>query len=164
MKVLFCISLLSLFVGCSTPKPEVKKESELDIEKRLSKNFMDEHLKNPEWKKDKSGYAYKIFSAGLSDKKPESKSTVTVHYHGTFRDGAVFDSSVDRGEPTTFSLDKVIPCWQMAVTRLGEGGKMEVLCPSDLAYLDGGLRWKGVQKIPGGATLKFEISLLKVHE
>lgn len=125
---------------------------------------MDEHLKNDGWKKDKSGYAYKIYKTGTNDRKPKSKSTVTVHYHGTFRDGEVFDSSVDRGKPTTFSLDKVIPCWQMAVTRLGEGGKMEVLCPSDLAYLDGGLRWKGVQKIPGGATLKFEIALIKIQD
>lgn len=162
-KLIFVMALVSL-CGCSTPKTEPKKESKLDIEKRLSKEFMDEHLRSSGWKRDKSGYAYKIYDPGVSDKKPTTKSTVTVHYHGTLRQGKVFDSSVARGEPATFSLEKVIPCWQMAVTRLGEGGKMEVLCPSDLAYLDGGLRWKGVQKIPGGTTLKFEVALIKVHD
>jgi FKBP-type peptidyl-prolyl cis-trans isomerase FkpA len=164
MRLQAYLTLLIFLFGCSTPKPEVKKESELDIEKRLSKEFMDEHLRSSGWKRDKSGYAYKIHDPGVLNKKPTTKSTVTVHYHGTLRQGKIFDSSVDRGEPATFSLEKVIPCWQMAVTRLGEGGKMEVLCPSDLAYLDGGLRWKGVQKIPGGTTLKFEIALIKVQD
>ena len=45
-----------------------------------------------------------------SGPSPSAEDTVQVHYHGTLRDGTVFDSSVDRGEPTTFPLTGVIPC------------------------------------------------------
>lgn len=90
---------------------------------------------------------------------PAPDSTVTAHYHGTLRDGTVFDSSVTRGQPFTSSLDKVIPCWREAIPSMQEGGKSKISCPAELAY---GARGSGA--IPGGAALTFEVELIDVVE
>ncbi len=92
-------------------------------------------------------------------KKPGKSDTVVVHYHGTLKDGTVFDSSVRRRQPASFSLDQVIPCWTEALTRLRVGEKAEVICPPRTAY---GLRGSP-PKIPRNATLKFDLELLAVR-
>lgn len=66
--------------------------------------------------------------------QPKAESVVKAHYHGTLRDGSVFDSSVDRGEPFEASLGRVIPCWTEAIQAIKVGGKSKITCPSDLAY------------------------------
>ena len=90
---------------------------------------------------------------------PAAEDTVSVHYHGTLRDGTVFDSSVDRGEPTTFPLTGVIPCWTEGVQRIAVGGKSRLVCPPDLAYGP-----QGRPGIPGNAALVFEVELLEIVE
>jgi len=91
--------------------------------------------------------------------KPGPTDRVRVHYHGTFKDGRVFDSSVERGRPATFPLNRVIPCWTEAVTRLHVGEKAEVVCPPETAY---GARG-APPTIPPNATLNFEIELLGIE-
>jgi FKBP-type peptidyl-prolyl cis-trans isomerase FkpA len=81
-----------------------------------------------------------------------------VHYHGTLRDGSVFDSSVDRGEPISFPLSGVISCWTEGVQKIKVGGKAKLICPSDTAYGD-----QGSGSIPGGAALAFEVELLAIE-
>ncbi|MAE96982.1 MAG: peptidylprolyl isomerase [Deltaproteobacteria bacterium] len=93
-----------------------------------------------------------------SGRSPKATDVVKVHYHGTFPDGKVFDSSVDRGEPAAFPLDGVIPCWTQAVQTMQEGGKIRVTCPPHLAY---GAR--GAGPIPPNSTLVFEVELLGVQ-
>ena len=83
---------------------------------------------------------------------------VKVHYHGTFPEGKVFDSSVDRKTPAEFPLNGVIPCWTEGVQKLKVGGKAKLVCPSDTAYGDQGMPGA----IPGGATLVFEVELLDI--
>lgn len=56
--------------------------------------------------------------------------------HGTLADGKVYDSSVERGQPATFPLSEVIPCWTEGLQRRRVGGKAELTCPPDLAYGD----------------------------
>lgn len=90
---------------------------------------------------------------------PTADSTVTAHYHGMLRDGTVFDSSVDRGQPFTSSLERVIPCWREAIPTMSEGGKSRITCPPELAYGD-----RGSGAIPGGAALTFEVELIEVVE
>ena len=90
-------------------------------------------------------------------RSPRATDRVRVHYHGTFPDGEVFDSSVQRGEPADFPLNGVIPCWTEAVQTMKEGGKIRITCPPGLAY---GAR--GAGPIPPDATLVFEIELLEV--
>jgi len=90
---------------------------------------------------------------------PTADSTVTAHYHGMLRDGTVFDSSVDRGQPFTSSLARVIPCWREAIPMMKEGGKSRITCPPDLAYGE-----RGSGAIPGGAAMTFEVELIEVVE
>jgi FKBP-type peptidyl-prolyl cis-trans isomerase FkpA len=90
---------------------------------------------------------------------PEATDVVRVHYHGTFPDGRVFDSSVERGEPARFPLNRVIPCWTQGVTQMKVGGKAKLVCPPDLAY---GARG-APPRIPPNATLHFEVELLEIQ-
>lgn len=89
---------------------------------------------------------------------PTATDVVTVHYHGTFRDGSVFDSSVERGEPSSFALNQVIPCWTEGLQLMRVGGKSRLVCPSDIAYGD-----QGRSGIPPAAVLVFEVELLGIE-
>ncbi|MDA8132629.1 MAG: FKBP-type peptidyl-prolyl cis-trans isomerase, partial [Elusimicrobia bacterium] len=89
---------------------------------------------------------------------PKADDMVKVHYHGTFPDGKVFDSSVERGTPAEFPLSGVIPCWTEGVQKIKVGGKAKLVCPSDTAYGDQGAGGT----IPGGATLVFDVELLDI--
>jgi FKBP-type peptidyl-prolyl cis-trans isomerase FkpA len=90
---------------------------------------------------------------------PKASNTVVVHYHGTLEDGSVFDSSVERGQPAVFPLNRVIPCWTEGVQRMRVGGKSRLLCPPGIAY---GARG-APPRIPPDATLVFEVELLEIR-
>jgi FKBP-type peptidyl-prolyl cis-trans isomerase FkpA/FKBP-type peptidyl-prolyl cis-trans isomerase FklB len=89
---------------------------------------------------------------------PKATDRVKVHYHGTLADGSVFDSSVQRGEPATFPLNGVIPCWTEGLQLMKVGGKSRLVCPPALAYGDRG----APPRIKPGATLTFEVELLEI--
>jgi FKBP-type peptidyl-prolyl cis-trans isomerase FklB len=103
-----------------------------------------------------SGIQYLVLKEGTG-KQPKATDEVKVHYHGTLIDGTVFDSSVNRGEPSTFRLDQVIPGWTESVQKMKEGSKWRIFIPSDLAYGP-----NGYQGIAPNTTLIFEIELLEV--
>jgi FKBP-type peptidyl-prolyl cis-trans isomerase FkpA len=90
---------------------------------------------------------------------PAATDVVKVHYHGTFTDGRVFDSSVQRGEPASFPLNGVIPCWTQGLQQMKVGGKAKLTCPPELAYGAQG----APPTIPPNATLVFEVELLEVQ-
>lgn len=91
---------------------------------------------------------------------PSAANSVTVHYRGTLvADGAEFDSSYRRGQPASFALRQVIPCWTEGMQRIASGGIAVLVCPSQTAY---GARGAGAG-VPPGADLRFEVELLKVH-
>ncbi len=104
-----------------------------------------------------SGVIMTELAAG-TDEKPALTDTVEVHYHGTLRDGTVFDSSVERGSPARFAVNGVIQCWQEAIPKLGVGGKARIVCPPATAY---GNRATG--KIPAGAALVFDVELIRIN-
>jgi FKBP-type peptidyl-prolyl cis-trans isomerase FkpA len=89
---------------------------------------------------------------------PKASDKVKVHYHGTLADGTVFDSSVQRGEPATFPLNGVIPCWTEGLQLMKVGGKSRLVCPANLAYGDRG----SPPRIKPGSTLTFEVELLEI--
>ena len=105
-----------------------------------------------------NGLQYLVLKEG-SGKMPAATDTVKVHYHGTLIDGTVFDSSVERGEPARFALNRVIPGFREAITRMKTGAKWRVFVPSELAYGEHGAGGK----IGPNETLIFEIELLGIE-
>jgi len=107
-------------------------------------------------KKTKSGIAYRVLKKGTKKQHPSATSQVRVHYSGWTTDGKMFDSSVVRGEPTTFGLNQVIPGWTEGVQLMVEGEKTRFWIPGKLAY--------GDEPRPGmpSGTLVFEIELLEI--
>jgi len=126
-------------------------------EREASAAFLAQMAQEPGAEQSASGVIYIPTTIGMGA-SPTAADTVRVHYHGMLRDGTVFDSSVDRGEPISFPLNGVIPCWTEAVQKMAVGGKSTLVCPSDTAYGDG-----GQGPIPGGATLVFEVELLAIE-
>ena len=106
-----------------------------------------------------SGLAYRVLATGSGGAKPTLTDTVTTHYHGTFTNGDVFDSSVDRGTPASFPVNGVIAGWTEALQLMSVGDKWELVIPPELAYGPGG---RG--GIPPHSTLVFEVELIKIGE
>jgi FKBP-type peptidyl-prolyl cis-trans isomerase len=126
-------------------------------EKQESADYVYEMSQSPGAQRSASGMVYIPIVEGTG-RSPTATDTVNVHYHGTLRDGTVFDSSVDRGEPISFPLNGVISCWTEGVQKMKVGGKAKLVCPSDTAYGD-----QGQGPIPGGAALTFEVELLGIE-
>jgi FKBP-type peptidyl-prolyl cis-trans isomerase len=104
-----------------------------------------------------SGLQYEVLKKGLGGAKPKATDTVKVHYHGTLIDGTVFDSSVERGEPVEFPLNRVIPAWTEGLQLMSVGDKFKLTVPSNIGYGP-----QGNGKIPGNAVLIFEVELLGI--
>jgi FKBP-type peptidyl-prolyl cis-trans isomerase FkpA len=104
-----------------------------------------------------SGIVFESLQEG-SGASPKATDTVRVNYRGTFQDGREFDSSYKRGQPASFPLNRVIPCWTEAVQMMKPGGKARITCPPAVAYGERGAG--GV--IPPNATLTFEIELISI--
>ena len=105
-----------------------------------------------------SGLSYLETVAGKGA-SPTATDTVRVHYRGTFPDGREFDSSIARGQPAEFPLNRVIKCWTEGVQLMKVGTKAQLVCPPAIAY---GERGTPGGPIPANATLNFEIELLGI--
>lgn len=121
--------------------------------------FLAENAKKEGIKAIDGGIQYKELKAGTGP-SPKATDTVRVHYTGTLINGTKFDSSVDRGQPATFPLNRVIQGWQIAIAKMKVGAKWIIYIPSDLAY--------GVQGSPSGGigpneVLIFEVELLGIE-
>lgn len=127
-------------------------------ERAASTAFLEEKADEAGAEQTGSGLVFIPIDEGDGE-MPDADDTVRVHYHGTLRDGTVFDSSVQRGEPISLSLDGVIDCWTEGMQMMRVGGRAELVCPPDLAYGD-----SGTGPIPGGATLVFEVELLDIEQ
>jgi FKBP-type peptidyl-prolyl cis-trans isomerase FkpA len=126
-------------------------------EKEKAKEFLARAEKEKGAQKTGSGLIYVELKAGTGP-SPTPTDTVSVHYRGTLINGEEFDSSYKRGTPAEFPLNGVIKCWTEGVAKMKVGGKARLICPSDIAYGDRG----APPKIPGGATLVFEVELLGI--
>ncbi len=120
--------------------------------------FLANNAKRDGVKTTASGLQYEILHQGNGDKHPTESSSVNVHYHGTLTDGTVFDSSVERGEPISFPLNRVIKGWTEGVQLMKKGDKFRFFIPADLGY---GSRSAG--KIPPGSVLIFDVELLAIE-
>lgn len=123
------------------------------------RKYMEENKNKPGVVCLENGLQYEILEEG-SGKKPVKTDTVTVHYEGTLTNGAIFDSSIKRGEPASFPLTGVISGWTEILQLMPVGSKWRVTIPAHMAY---GERGAG-QMIGPNATLVFEIHLLAIED
>ena len=110
--------------------------------------------------KTPSGLVYIDTKVGTGP-SPKTGQSVTVHYTGTLKDGSKFDSSVDRGQPFTFTIGvgQVIKGWDEGVASMKVGGKRTLIIPPDLGY---GSRAMG-SAIPANSELHFDVELLGIE-
>jgi FKBP-type peptidyl-prolyl cis-trans isomerase FkpA/FKBP-type peptidyl-prolyl cis-trans isomerase FklB len=127
-------------------------------EREASVAFLATQAALPGAKQSESGVVYIEQLAG-SGAIPGPTDSVTVHYTGSLSDGTVFDSSVERGEPATFPLNRVIPCWTEGLQNMQVGAKATLVCPPDTAYGDRG----SPPTIPPASVLRFEVELLEIQ-
>jgi FKBP-type peptidyl-prolyl cis-trans isomerase FkpA len=116
------------------------------------------HAQSPKKETLASGVVVEHLKEGAGA-APKPTDTVTVHYRGTLEDGTEFDSSHKRGQPASFALNRVIPCWTEGMQKVKTGGKAQLTCPATAAYGARGV--PGV--IPPNATLMFEVEVLGIR-
>ena len=151
--------------GVGTTKPAINPEEFIPKIQALqtarmnaaATAFIDKAAKETGATKTTSGIVIKHTKEGTGA-QPTAADEVKVHYEGRLIDGKVFDSSIARGEPATFPLNGVIPCWTEGVQTMKVGGKAQLTCPSDLAYGPSGRP----PTIPPSATLVFDVELLDI--
>ncbi len=136
-----------------------KKQKQADKAIEESKNFLEKNKQKEGVVVLPSGLQYRIIKKG-NGQKPKETDVVKTHYHGTLPDGKVFDSSVDRGEPAVFAVNRVIKGWTEALQLMPVGSKWELVIPPELAY---GERGAG-SSIGPNQVLIFEVELLSIEE
>lgn len=135
---------------------EMKKEAVRKNQEESAK-FLEENAKREGVVTTASGLQYQVVKMGDGE-KPNANSKVTVNYEGFLVDGTKFDSSIDRGEPTSFALNAVIQGWSEALQLMPVGSKFTLYLPYQLAY---GERGAG-DVIPPYSTLIFEVELISI--
>ncbi|MBO2678322.1 FKBP-type peptidyl-prolyl cis-trans isomerase [Shewanella algae] len=153
------VSLEDLQVAFSEISQRLQKAQEEAAEAASAEGnaFLAENAKREGVVTTESGLQYEIINEG-SGEKPSYDSNVRTHYHGTFIDGKVFDSSVTRGQPAEFPVSGVIAGWTEALQLMPVGAKYKLYVPHHLAY---GERGAGAA-IPPYSTLVFEVELLDI--
>jgi peptidylprolyl isomerase len=140
------LALLTLFVALGTVAAQDKKEAPM---------FPDVNAKD--WKDVKDGLKSWDVTEGKGT-AAEADSMITINYTGWLTNGKKFDSSFDAGAPATFPLQGLIEGWKVGIPGMKDGGKRRLLIPAKLGYGDRG----APPDIPGGATLVFEIEMIRV--
>lgn len=142
---------------------QMQKQQEEKLKAQVEKNkaegaaFLADNAKKAGIVTTKSGLQYQVLKKGTGA-SPKATDTVKVHYHGTLIDGTVFDSSVDRGEPAQFPVNRVIQGWTEALQLMKVGDKFKLFIPSELAY---GERGAG-SDIGPNSVLIFDVELLDI--
>lgn len=136
----------------------------VETQARIGREQMEKGTKFLEENKGKSGVIttesglqYKVVTEGTGE-RPAASDRVKVHYTGKTLDGKVFDSSVERGEPTQFGVDQVIKGWTEGLQIMPVGSKYILWIPSELAY---GERGAGQDILPN-SVLEFEVELIEI--
>jgi FKBP-type peptidyl-prolyl cis-trans isomerase FkpA len=144
------------------PLAQSRTASRATKERAASGDFLAAAEKQKGARKLPSGLIYRETKAG-SGAHPTAKDEVKVHYVGKLRDGKVFDSSRERGEPAVFPLPRMVPCWREGLLLMKAGGKAVITCPAELAYGDTGVPPGSGERIPPGAALEFDVELISIE-
>ena len=125
------------------------------------KAFLEQNMAKEGVVVTESGLQYEIIQSGdPAGDMPTVADTVIVHYQGSLLDGTVFDSSITRGEPATFSLQSIIPGWIEVLQLMRPGDKWSIVLAPELAY---GERGAG-QLIGPNEVLMFDIELIEIKK
>ena len=116
-------------------------------------NFIAKFLKEEGAQQTESGLAYQIIEPGNDKKAVSDQDTVWVDYKGTLLDDTVFDENKD----VNFTLNRVITGWAEGLKLIGEGGRVKLVIPGELAYGE-----RGNRGIEPNSTLVFDVTLNKV--
>ena len=143
--------------GVVSKKLQEQEQEAAKLASAEGEKFLADNAKRDEVTVTESGLQYEVITTGEGE-KPSAESTVSVHYHGTFANGDVFDSSVERGQPAEFPVNGVIAGWTEALQLMTEGSKWKLTIPYGLAYGERGSQGA----IPPYATLVFEVELLSI--
>ena len=156
MKFVILAAVIALVVFYFNKNSRNKKAAVENI--ATGNDFLVQNKANVDVLTTASGLQYQILNKGTGTTHPTASSTVKVHYHGTLLDGTVFDSAVERNEPISFPLNRVIAGWTEGVQLMVEGDKFKFFIPPQLAYGN-----SAAGKIQPGSTLIFEVELLKIQ-
>jgi FKBP-type peptidyl-prolyl cis-trans isomerase FklB len=156
-ETLMSMEELQAFLQAQQQKQIEEAQAMAEKSSMAGEAFLAEFAKQEGVQKTESGILYRELQAGDGE-QPSATDTVKVHYKGTLKDGAVFDSSYARGTPAEFPVNGVIQGWQQILPMMKTGAKWEVAIPSDLAYGENGA---GAQIGPN-EPLVFEIELLEI--
>lgn len=152
-----CVIVAGAGVAAAQDSPQPDRSQDVAWQNRQILALVERHGAKG-WYVTSSGLRWRRVAGDGSGQRPGPLDRVTVHYTGTFSDGVEFDSSVRRGQPATFPLNRVIKGWQEGVQLMGVGDKVEFAIPQELAYGPDG---RG--PIPGRATLLFTVELIGVE-
>jgi FKBP-type peptidyl-prolyl cis-trans isomerase FklB len=120
--------------------------------------FLSENGKKPGVVTLPSGLQYKVLRQGTGKFHPAVSTPCLCHYEGKLLDGTKFDSSYDRGDPTTFAPNQVIKGWTEAMQKMVQGDKWELYIPSELGYGERG----SPPKIPASSVLVFQMEMIAI--
>ncbi|MCP5162055.1 MAG: FKBP-type peptidyl-prolyl cis-trans isomerase [Hahellaceae bacterium] len=143
--------------GVLSQKIEAEQANAAKAMAQEGEQFLQENAGRAEVLETPTGLQYEIIIEG-SGEKPQAHNTVRTHYHGTFIDGRIFDSSYDRGEPAEFPVGGVIAGWTEALQMMPVGSKWRLYVPSHLAYGERG----APGAIPPHTALIFDVELLDI--
>ncbi len=138
---------------------KIREQSKLEGEKNLqvAEQFLEKNKKDrDDINETPTGLQYRVINEGSGD-RPNKTDRVKVHYVGRLIDGSVFDSSIERGEPTEFGLNQVIKGWTEGLQLMKVGAKYEFFIHPKIAY---GARPRPT--IPANSVLIFEVELLDI--
>ena len=154
MKSFFILTLaLGLLAGCGGKKDQVTTET------NPGAAFLTANAGKEGVITTASGLQYKVIKSGTGE-SPKLTDTVRVHYQGTLIDGTIFDSSIQRGQPISFPVNRVIPGWTEALQLMKVGDKWQLFIPAKLAYGD----QSPSPAIPANSVLIFEVELLGIEK
>lgn len=144
---------------------EFEKRQKAQVEQNIieGKQFLVENAMSKSVYTTESGLQYRIREKGTGPKpslnagSKKGADVVKVHYTGKLLNGKVFDSSIERGTPLEFPIDRVIAGWTEALQLMPVGSKWTLYIPYNLAYGE-----QSTGEIPGGSTLIFEVELLEI--
>ena len=150
--------LNAVISGYFSNRQQRENEKKFEAVKKEGEDFLEANKSKEGVQVTESGLQYVVMTEGNGE-KPTAASRVKVHYHGTLIDGTVFDSSVDRGEPSEFGVTQVIKGWTEALQLMPVGAKYKLFIPQELAY--------GANPRQGGpikpfAALVFEVELIEI--